>query len=174
MAFAGHRDTFFRPLKDIRGGDRIVVTTPEGEFAYVVRETRVVAPTDVSVLDPTPRPTLPLVTCHPFNFVGNAPNRFIVRAEQTEAATPAAGVSTPQPPAPITTPSPTQAAAVAATAGHATHTAVAERPREPRKVSARKPARAKAKATGTKAKATGAKQKKSKRNPFRAFLRLFR
>ena len=80
-AFAGHRDSFFRNLRGIRAGDRIVVTTPAGRHEYVVRDTRVVKPTDVSVLDPTPDPTLTLVTCYPFSYVGPAPKRFIVRAE---------------------------------------------------------------------------------------------
>ena len=64
----------------MRTGDQIVVTTSEGRYEYVVRETRVVKPRDVWVLDPTADPTLTLVTCHPFNYIGSAPNRFIVRA----------------------------------------------------------------------------------------------
>jgi sortase A len=79
-ALAGHRDTFFRPLKHIRKDDRIRVTTPDGVHEYRVTGTRVVAPTDVSVLAPTAEPTLTLVTCYPFSFVGNAPNRFVVLA----------------------------------------------------------------------------------------------
>lgn len=85
IAFAAHRDTFFRPLKNIRAGDRIRVSTPDGDFTYIVRDTRIVAPTEVSVLDPTPEPTLTLITCHPFNYVGPAPNRFIVRADAVDA-----------------------------------------------------------------------------------------
>lgn len=83
VVLAAHRDTFFRPLKDVRRGDRIRVTTSDGAFTYVVRETRVVAPDDVSVLDPTPAPTLTLVTCYPFNYIGAAPKRFVVRATET-------------------------------------------------------------------------------------------
>jgi sortase A len=79
---AGHRDTFFRPLKDIRQNDIITLTTLRGEYRYRVVSTRVVDPTEVSVLDPTEDETLTLVTCHPFYFVGAAPNRFIVRAER--------------------------------------------------------------------------------------------
>jgi sortase A len=90
MALAAHRDTFFRPLQRIGIGDRIVVTTAHGRTEYVVRETRVVPPTEVSVLDPTDEWTLTLITCHPFNFVGPAPNRFIVRATAVEAAAGAA------------------------------------------------------------------------------------
>jgi sortase A len=79
-AFAGHRDTFFRPLKDVRIGDEVLVTTPERRYRYIVRETQVVKPSDVWVLDPTPDPSLTLVTCYPFNYFGAAPRRFIVRA----------------------------------------------------------------------------------------------
>jgi len=86
IALAGHRDTFFRPLKKIRAGDRISVSTPEGDFSYVVDETRVVKPTEVSVLDPTAEPTLTLITCYPFTFIGAAPNRFVVRARAEGAA----------------------------------------------------------------------------------------
>ena len=79
--FAGHRDTFFRRLRYARAGDRIIVTSVSGRHEYVVRDTRVVSPKDVSVLDPTPEPTLTLVTCYPFRYVGPAPGRFIVRAD---------------------------------------------------------------------------------------------
>lgn len=80
VALAAHRDTFFRPLRNIRNGDRIHITTPDGRHEYTVDETRIVDPTDVWVLDPTPQPTLTLVTCYPFDYVGSAPRRFIVRA----------------------------------------------------------------------------------------------
>lgn len=77
---AGHRDTFFRGLRSVRNGDRIVVTTPDAVFNYEIRSTRIVEPTDVSVLTPTPGSTLTLVTCYPFNYIGAAPKRFIVQA----------------------------------------------------------------------------------------------
>jgi sortase A len=80
MGLAGHRDTFFRRLRDIRPDDAIRVTTPSGRFNYVVERTDVVEPKDVWVLDPTPDPALTLVTCYPFTYVGSAPQRFIVRA----------------------------------------------------------------------------------------------
>jgi sortase A len=80
-AFAGHRDTFFRKLRDIRRGDEIVFTTAAGRHRYVVSELRVVDPRDVSVLEPTAHPVLTLVTCYPFNYIGSAPERFIVRAD---------------------------------------------------------------------------------------------
>jgi sortase A len=79
-AFAGHRDTFFSKLRDIREGDEIVFTTTQGKHRYVVSDLRVVPPSDVSVLEPTARPVLTLVTCYPFNYIGSAPERFIVRA----------------------------------------------------------------------------------------------
>lgn len=82
MGIAGHRDSFFRPLKDIAKEDVITLTTLRGEFRYRVVSTRVVAPTEVSVLSPTANEVLTLVTCYPFYFVGSAPERFIVRAER--------------------------------------------------------------------------------------------
>jgi sortase A len=80
-AFAAHRDTFFRPLRRVHPGDVISVTTPQGGYRYVVTSTRVVNPDDVSVLSPTGESVLTLVTCYPFTYIGNAPYRFIVRAE---------------------------------------------------------------------------------------------
>ena len=85
VAFAAHRDTFFRPLKKIRVGDRIRVSTPDRDFDFVVSETRVVAPDDVSVLAPTPESALTLITCYPFEMTGPAPDRFIVRATAVDA-----------------------------------------------------------------------------------------
>jgi sortase A len=81
-ALAAHRDTFFRPLRDIRPGDELHLSTVHGNFRYQVRGTMVVDPNDVWVLDPTSRPTLTLITCYPFNYVGRAPRRFIVQAER--------------------------------------------------------------------------------------------
>lgn len=82
-AFAAHRDTFFRPLAGIRNGDFVLVTTPDGVHRYRVYATRVVEPTDVTVLRSGQRSQLTLVTCYPFDFVGSAPQRFIVQAELT-------------------------------------------------------------------------------------------
>ena len=81
---AGHRDGFFRGLKDIAPGDAIVLETLQGTEAYVVERTWIVNPEDVSVLDPTPTRSLTLVTCYPFYFVGSAPQRFIVRAVRVD------------------------------------------------------------------------------------------
>jgi sortase A len=80
MGLAGHRDTFFRRLRDIRTDDVIRVVTPDGSFLYRVQRTNIVQPTDVWVLDPTSDSTLTLVTCYPFSYIGSAPQRFIVRA----------------------------------------------------------------------------------------------
>jgi sortase A len=77
---AGHRDGFFRGLKDIVPGDLIEVETLHGTGVYRIERTWIVAPEDVWVLDPTPTRSLTLVTCYPFYFVGPAPRRFIVRA----------------------------------------------------------------------------------------------
>jgi sortase A len=79
-AFAAHRDTFFRPLQGVRKGDEIAVTTAGGEFRYVVSATRIVDPSDVSVLRASTHATLTLVTCYPFEYIGSAPRRFIVTA----------------------------------------------------------------------------------------------
>ena len=79
---AGHRDTFFRGLRDVRPGDRITITTPRDVLEYEVRRTAVVEPDNVEVLNSTPEQTLTLVTCYPFNYIGSAPKRFIVTAER--------------------------------------------------------------------------------------------
>jgi sortase A len=84
IALAGHRDTFFRPLRFIRTGDLIGLTTPEGEFRYRVSWTKIVAPDEVWVLKPTGSEALTLITCYPFDFLGPAPKRFVVRAECAE------------------------------------------------------------------------------------------
>lgn len=86
-AIAGHRDTVFRPLARIRAGDVIRVTTPGARYDYAVRDTRVVEPDDLSVLEAGAVPALTLITCYPFRFVGPAPQRFVVRAERIAAGT---------------------------------------------------------------------------------------
>jgi sortase A len=83
---AGHRDGFFRGLKDIGSNDVIEVETLRGKEVYRVERTWVVNPEDVSVLDATPQRSLTLVTCYPFYYVGPAPQRYIVRAVRVEAA----------------------------------------------------------------------------------------
>ncbi len=80
LGIAGHRDGFFRGLKDIKQGDVLELQTIRGAVKYRVGSTVIVDPSDVSVLAPTPERTLTLVTCYPFYFVGHAPKRFIVQA----------------------------------------------------------------------------------------------
>ena len=81
VVLAGHRDTFFRPLRNIRRGDRIILETPRATLDYRVETTAVVNPNDVAVLAPTAGNILTLVTCFPFYYIGPAPHRFIVRAK---------------------------------------------------------------------------------------------
>jgi sortase A len=83
VAIAGHRDGFFRVLKDVISGDRIRLVTLRQTLDYTVDQIRIVEPEDVQVLDPTATPVLTLLTCYPFYYVGNAPKRFIVRASLT-------------------------------------------------------------------------------------------
>lgn len=81
-ALAAHRDALFRPLRNVRPGDLVRLTTPYGDFDYRVRDTLIVAPEDLWVLDATPTAMLTLISCHPFNYLGSAPERFIVRADR--------------------------------------------------------------------------------------------
>jgi sortase A len=81
---AGHRDGFFRGLKDIATGDAIELETLREKEMYRVERIWIVAPEDVSVLDETPTRSLTLVTCYPFYHVGPAPQRYIVRAGRVE------------------------------------------------------------------------------------------
>jgi sortase A len=84
VVLAGHRDTFFRPLKGVRPGDAITLKTQEGDFEYLVESSAVVRPSNIEVLEPSGGRTLTLITCFPFSYVGSAPDRFIVRARQRE------------------------------------------------------------------------------------------
>jgi len=86
VALAGHRDTFFRPLRDVRLGDEIRFQTRERSFVYVVKSIEVVAPTDTRVLESSTGHDLTLLTCFPFHYVGPAPNRFVVRAREVDEA----------------------------------------------------------------------------------------
>ena len=86
VAFAAHRDGLFRKLEHVRIGDLVQVVTIRGEYHYRVTKTHIVNPNDVWVLAPTKAPTLTLITCYPFSFVGNAPQRFVVQAEMVDAA----------------------------------------------------------------------------------------
>lgn len=80
VGIAGHRDGFFRGLKDVVVGDAIEVQSRSGDVRYSVTEILIVEPEDVYVLEPTSEATLTLVTCYPFYFVGSAPQRYIVKA----------------------------------------------------------------------------------------------
>jgi len=77
---AAHRDGHFRPLKEIQIGDEIWVENGT-RVRYVVKETRIVPPSEVSVLDPMPGRWITLITCYPFYWIGHAPKRFVVRAQ---------------------------------------------------------------------------------------------
>lgn len=79
-ALAGHRDTFFRSLEHVREGDVVRLDTPDGRFSYRAESILVVDPDRGDLLSPTSRPTLTLVTCYPFTWVGPAPHRLVVRA----------------------------------------------------------------------------------------------
>jgi sortase A len=81
---AGHRDGFFRGLKDVGVGDAIELETLQGTQSYRIERTWIVPPEEVSVLDPTDAQSITLVTCYPFYFVGSAPDRYIVRAVRAE------------------------------------------------------------------------------------------
>jgi len=85
---AGHRDTHFRILKDVRKGDDIVVETRSGEFLYRVKDMRVISPTNLGPLKPTTDAELNLITCYPFYYVGSAPRRFVVEAQLAGAVSP--------------------------------------------------------------------------------------
>ena len=81
LGIAGHRDGFFRVLKDVEVGDSIEVLTHNGQSEFVVSSITITDPTDVSVLAPTDKPSITLVTCYPFYFVGHAPKRYIVKGD---------------------------------------------------------------------------------------------
>jgi len=82
VGLAGHRDTFFRPLKDLRIKDEILFSTLKGNYKYVVVSLTIVDPDDVGVLAASRENVLTLVTCYPFYYIGPAPQRWIVRARQ--------------------------------------------------------------------------------------------
>jgi len=86
VGLAGHRDTVFRPLKDVAPGDLVRLQTPDGVFEYRVQWTTVVDPTRTDLLEPTAEPALTLVTCYPFSYVGRAPLRFVVRASRAASS----------------------------------------------------------------------------------------
>jgi sortase A len=80
LGIAGHRDGYFRGLKDVAVGDTIELETLTGELTFAIDKISIVMPTDVHVLAPTERPTITLIGCYPFYYVGKAPQRYVVRA----------------------------------------------------------------------------------------------
>lgn len=88
VGIAAHRDTFFRPLRNVRSGDRVELKTLTTDRYYVVHAVYVVDPDYVEPLEPTAASMLTLVTCFPFEYLGPAPRRYIVRAvEEVTSAT---------------------------------------------------------------------------------------
>ncbi|MGH7730157.1 MAG: class D sortase, partial [Candidatus Eiseniibacteriota bacterium] len=87
VGLAGHRDTWFRGLKEVERGDLIRLRTPDGSFVYAVEAVRIVDPERGDLLHATHRPRLTLVTCFPFKWVGPAPQRFVVLARPFRPAT---------------------------------------------------------------------------------------
>jgi sortase A len=85
VAIAGHRDGFFRGLKDVTVGDRIELVTLRRTEAYVIDRITIVERTDVSVLQPRVHSSLTLITCYPFYFIGSAPQRYIVQASVADS-----------------------------------------------------------------------------------------
>ncbi len=81
VGIAGHRDSWFRPLKDIEIGDRLILHTLEGAEEFQVTKLQIVSPSQTDVLRDTREKTITLVTCYPFYYVGSAPERFVVRAQ---------------------------------------------------------------------------------------------
>jgi sortase A len=87
IGVAGHRDTFFSGLKDLKARDEIQFATLDGDFKYVVESFLIVDPDDVGILASSPDNVLTLVTCYPFYYIGSAPKRFVVRARQVSPQT---------------------------------------------------------------------------------------
>jgi sortase A len=80
ICIAAHRDTLFRPLREVQPQDAIVITTTYGTFRYIVDMVEIVSPSDVRVLRPTTDQELTLITCYPFTYLGPAPKRLAVHA----------------------------------------------------------------------------------------------
>ena len=85
VGLSAHRDTFFRALRNIHRGDVITLSTPAGDLhGYLVESISVVSPGNTEILDASRGPGLNLITCYPFNYVGPAPKRFVVHADESE------------------------------------------------------------------------------------------
>jgi len=82
IGIAGHRDTYFRGLKDIRANDEIQIQTASGITRYEVDWIQITVPSDVAIVPPATESALTLVTCYPFHFIGAAPERFVVHAHK--------------------------------------------------------------------------------------------
>lgn len=83
---AGHRDTYFSGLGDLKAGDLLSYESPTATYSYRVDSTRIVEPDDLTVLSASTEPTLTLITCYPFHYIGSAPQRFVVTAHQEQAS----------------------------------------------------------------------------------------
>ena len=86
VGIAGHRDSHFRPLRNIRKNDEVILSTNNRTIRYFIDSIQIISPTEMEILDPTPGPTLTLVTCYPFEFIGHAPMRYIIRGTPREGA----------------------------------------------------------------------------------------
>jgi sortase A len=104
VVIAGHRDSFFRPLRDVQLGDDVFMETPQGRFQYQVTTMQVVRAGDLTVLEPTNEEVLTLITCYPFWVLGDAPDRFIIRASRVDSAPAVAAVASLPSLAPTTAP----------------------------------------------------------------------
>jgi len=80
IGLAGHRDSFFRKIGQLKDGDTLILETARGTFSYHVAKRAIVAPNDTSVLNSTNEPALTLVTCYPFRYIGPAPKRYVITA----------------------------------------------------------------------------------------------
>jgi len=98
VGLAGHRDTFFRALRNIQPDDAIELQTERGNYRYLVKSTSIVGPRDVRVLAASNQATLTLVTCYPFYYVGSAPKRFVVLATLVSTSPQRSLVQAPLPP----------------------------------------------------------------------------
>ena len=87
VGLAGHRDTFFRSLQDLRVNDEVQLSTLKGNFTYEIESLMVVEPDYVTAIAPSSENVLTLVTCYPFSFIGTAPKRFVARARQVSPLT---------------------------------------------------------------------------------------
>ncbi|MER2060921.1 MAG: class D sortase [Niallia sp.] len=81
VVLSGHRDTFFKFLKELKKNDSLILETTDKDYEYKITKFSIVASNDTTILSPKSRPILTLTTCYPFSYIGNAPKRYIVTAE---------------------------------------------------------------------------------------------